>query len=191
VADSPRRLVLCIGNPDRGDDGIGQLVAGMLYGRLPEDVVVAECDGGAAEVLDRIADADDAILVDAAVSGAPPGTVHRVDCLAGEVVPTTGVASSHGLGVAEAIALARTLGCLPRLCVIYAVEAKRLTPGGEVSREVVDAAREVAEHVRRHCEERSDDDFVSSATRNRLTLDAGQDGCPSGPSRTSGRHDEA
>jgi hydrogenase maturation protease len=162
VSDASRRLVLCVGNPDRGDDGVGPLVARMLCGRLPERVLVTQCDGGAAEVLDRIADADCAILVDAAMSGAPPGTVHRVDCAAGEAVRTVGVASSHGLGVAEAIALARTLGCLPRSCVIYAVEAKQLTPGGEVSREVVDAAREVAEHILRHCEERGDEDPASS-----------------------------
>jgi hydrogenase maturation protease len=140
-------LVLGVGNPDRGDDGVGRLVALLLHGRLPTGVSIAECDGGAAEVLDRIAGADSAILVDAAVSGVRAGTIHRVDCAAGDVVPTGGVASSHGLGVAEAIALARTLGCLPRLCVIYAVEAKRLTPGGELSPEVAAAAREVAEQI--------------------------------------------
>ena len=147
MPDSLRRLVLCVGNPDRGDDGVGRLVARLLRGRLPKDVLVAECDGGAAEVLDRIADADSAILVDAAVSGVRAGTIHRVDCVAGDVVPTGGVASSHGLGVVEAIALARTLGCLPRLCEIYAVEAKRVAPGDELSPEVTDAARQVAEYV--------------------------------------------
>jgi hydrogenase maturation protease len=147
VAEFPRSLVLCVGNPDRGDDGVGRLVARLLDGRLPEDVLVAECDGGAAEVLDWIAGRDRVILVDAAVSGMPTGTVHRVDCVAGEVLPTAGVASSHGLGVAEAIALARTLGCLPRFCVIYAVEAKRFAPGDDLSHEVTDAARQVAEQV--------------------------------------------
>ncbi len=147
MTELPRRLVLCVGNPDRGDDGVGRLVARLLYGRLPEDVLVAECDGGAAEVLDRIAGVDRVILVDGAVSGMPAGTIHRVDCVAGEVVPAGGVASSHGLGVAEAIALARTLGCLPPFCVIYAVEVKRFAPGDELSREVRDAAREVAEQV--------------------------------------------
>lgn len=149
MTDPPRRVVLCVGNPDRGDDGVGRLVARWLYGRLPEDVLLVECEGGAAEVLDRIAGAHCAILVDAALSGVPAGTVHRVDCAAGDVVPAAGVASSHGLGVAEAIGLARTLGCLPRWCVIYAVEAKRLAPGGELSPEVTDAAREVAEQVLR------------------------------------------
>jgi len=142
-----RRLVLCVGNPNRGDDGVGRLVARSLYGRLPDDVLVAECDGGAPEVLDRIAGADCVILVDAAVSGMPAGTVHRVDCAAGDVVRTAGVASSHGLGVAEAIALARGLGCLPRFCMIYAVEAKRLAPGDELSPEVAAAARALAEHI--------------------------------------------
>jgi len=140
-------LVLGIGNPDCGDDGVGRLVARMLYGRLPKGVLIAECDGGAAEVLDRIAGADTAILVDAAVSGVRAGTIHQVDCLAGDVVLTGGVASSHGLGVAEAIALARTLGCLPQSCVIYAVEGKRFAPGDELSPEVTHATREVAERV--------------------------------------------
>lgn len=147
MSDAPRRLVLCVGNPDRGDDGVGHLVARLLSGRLPDDVVVAECDGGAAEVLDRIAGTECAILVDAAVSGVPAGTIHRVDCAASDAVPPRGAASSHGLGVAEAIALARTLGCLPQSCVIYAVEAKRFAPGDELSPEVENAARETAERV--------------------------------------------
>jgi len=140
-------LVLCIGNPDCGDDGVGRLVACLLRGRVPTDVLVSECHGGAGEVLDRITGVDSAILVDAAVSGVPAGTIHRVDCAAGEAVPAPRVASSHGLGVAEAIALARTLGCLPRSCVIYAVEAKRFAPGDELSPEVTHATREVAERV--------------------------------------------
>jgi hydrogenase maturation protease len=86
--------------------------AHVVYGRVPEDVLVTDGDGSAVEMAGRIAGSDRAILVDAAVSGEPPGPVRRVGCLAGAVIPTTGVASSHGQGVAEAIALARTLGCL-------------------------------------------------------------------------------
>lgn len=157
MADPPRRLVLCIGNPDRGDDGVGRLVARLLQGRLPDDVVVAECDGGATDVLDRMAGADCAIVVDAAVSGCAPGAIHRLDCAgvdragvdraASDILPASGAASSHGLGVAEALALARALGCLPRTCVIYAVEAGQLAPGDALSPEVTDAARQVVERV--------------------------------------------
>jgi hydrogenase maturation protease len=83
--------------------------ARVVYGRVPEDVLVTDRDSGAVEMADRIAGSDRAILLDAAVSGEPPGRVHRVGCA---VIPTTRVASSHGQGVAEAMALARNLGCL-------------------------------------------------------------------------------
>jgi len=165
MSESPRRLVLCVGNPDRGDDGVGRLVARLLRGRLPKDVLVAECDGGAMEVLDLIAGVDSAIVVDAAVSGMPAGTVHRVDCAAGEALPTARVASSHGLGVAEAIALARTLGCLPRVCLIYAVDAKRVAPGDDLSLEVTHAARDVAERVLLSLREARDQDRLDMSDR--------------------------
>ena len=52
------------------------------------------------------------MLVDAVTSGAPPGTVHRLDAseaaLAVDVTTTT-----HGLGLAETIELALVLGRLP------------------------------------------------------------------------------
>ena len=149
MAEHTRRLVLCAGNPDRGDDGVGRLVAALLRGRVPADVTVAECDGGAAGVIEQFGGVDSVFLVDAAVSGAPAGTVHRVDCSGGESLPATSAASSHGLGVAEAIALARTLGCLPRQCVVYAVEGVLFTPGASVSKEAADGARDVAERVLR------------------------------------------
>jgi hydrogenase maturation protease len=190
VSEPPRRLVLCLGNPDRGDDGVGRLVARLLSGRCPDDVLVAECDGGAAEVFDRIAGRDCAILIDAAVSGVPAGTVHRMDCVAGEVAPTAGVASSHGLGVAEAIALARTLGCLPRSCVIYAVEAKRLAPGDELSPEVIDAARQVADSVLLSVRGARNRGPTSAAVQRRFTLDAGNQTDPKPQAELSRRSGE-
>jgi hydrogenase maturation protease len=147
VADPPRRLVLCVGNPDRGDDGVGRLVARLLRGRVPADVAVVECDGGAAGVIDAFTGVDWVIVVDAVVSGAPAGTIHRVDCAGGEALPAVRAASSHGLGVAEAIALARTLGCLPRQCMVYGVEGACFDVGADASPAVVDAARKVSERL--------------------------------------------
>ena len=147
MSDASRRLVLGVGNPDRGDDGVGRLVARLLRGRVPMDVRVEEAAGDAAGVIEKLQGVDWAILVDAAVSGAPVGTVHRVDCIAGDALPSSGGTSSHGLGVAEAVALARALGCLPRWCVIYAVEGAYFRPGSDVSRQVADAAADVAARV--------------------------------------------
>ena len=143
----PRRLVIGVGNPDRGDDGVGRLVARLLRDRVAADVRIVETDGNAAQVIELLQAADCVWLVDAAVSGAPGGTIHRVNCSSGELPPAAPTASSHGLGVAEAIALARTLGTLPRRCVVYAVEGEGFEQGGAVSGTVVDAAHEVARRI--------------------------------------------
>jgi hydrogenase maturation protease len=147
VSDPPRRLVVGIGNPDRGDDGLGRMVAGLLRGRLPADVRIEERLGGAAELVDLLAEADHAVLVDAMVSGAAPGTIRRLDCAAGEVVPGVAGASSHGFGLAQAIGLARALGSLPPVCLVYAVEAAAFAPGAEMTAVVAEAAEAAAGRI--------------------------------------------
>jgi len=131
--------VIGIGNPDRGDDGVGRHVARLLNG--------TEHDGEATALLTALQGADRVWLIDAAQSGAPPGTVHRIDC-ATDTVATRAPASSHGFGVAEAIALARALDALPRCCILYAIEAADFTPGAALSPSVTRAAHEVAERIR-------------------------------------------
>jgi hydrogenase maturation protease len=147
VRDRPRRLVAGIGNPDRGDDGVGRLVARLLRGRLPPDVRIEERSGGAAELIELLGEADVAVLVDAMVSGAAPGMIRRLDCAAGDLAPDLAGTSSHGFGVAQAVGLARALGCLPRVCVVYAVEAADFAAGAEMSPEVVAAAEETARRI--------------------------------------------
>jgi hydrogenase maturation protease len=147
VSEPPRRLVVGVGNPDRGDDGVGRLVARLLRGRVPADVRIEEQAGGAAELIALLQEADHAILVDAAMSGAPPGAIRRLDCRAGEVPPGGSSASSHGFGVAEAMALATALSCLPRTCVVYAIEAASFTLGDGMSPEVVSSGQEVAQRI--------------------------------------------
>ena len=49
------RLVVGIGNPDRGDDAVGRLVARALRGRVPADVRVVEQDGEATALLAELA----------------------------------------------------------------------------------------------------------------------------------------
>jgi hydrogenase maturation protease len=147
VADALRRVVIGIGNPDRGDDGVGRHAARMLERIVPADVRVVEQDGGAAALIETLRDADCAFMIDAVVSGAPVGTVLRLDCGAEIAIPAKGGASSHGLGLSEAIALARVLGSLPEHCVIYGVEAARFTPGTGLSPEVADGMCDVVRRI--------------------------------------------
>ncbi|MCD6069953.1 MAG: hydrogenase maturation protease [Microvirga sp.] len=142
-----RRLIVGIGNPDRGDDAIGFEVIRLLCGRLPSGVNVLHHAGEATTILNCLQGADVAFLVDAAVSGAEPGTVRRFDA-AGHALPS-GLAelSSHGLGLAQALELARALGSMPRRCVVYAVEGHRFEPGTPLSPEALRGAVEVADRI--------------------------------------------
>lgn len=138
-----RRLVIGLGNPDRGDDAAGRLAAQRLR-RLVPGAAIIEQTGDAAALLETLQTEQAVWLIDAACSGAVPGTVHRIDCGNGEMPPASTAASTHGMGVAEAIALARALGCLPRRCVVYAIEGGQFAPGAPVSETVRDAAETVA-----------------------------------------------
>jgi hydrogenase maturation protease len=143
----PRIAVIGIGNPDRGDDAFGRVVAARLRGRLPEHMHLIEQDGEATALLDQLGDADAAILVDAAVSGGEPGQIRRFD-VACEPLPAVKFGlSTHGFGLTEAIELARILGKLPSRCIVYAVEARSFELGAALSPELVRAVDDVVARV--------------------------------------------
>ncbi|KAB2943480.1 MAG: hydrogenase maturation protease [Hyphomicrobium sp.] len=143
-----RRVVLGIGNPDRGDDAAGREVVQRLRGALPQDVLLAEETGEVVRILARIEGAEAAYLIDACASGAPPGSVSRFDVAEARLPQHASAASTHGLGLAEAIELARALGQLPTRCIVYAIEGARFEPGASLSPAVGTAVDEVAQRLR-------------------------------------------
>ncbi len=92
-------------------------------------------------------DAALALVIDAAVSGASPGTVHRLEAGAQALPKDLARCSSHGLGLAEAVELGKALGRLPERLVIFAVEAATLEQGAAMSPQVAAAADEIASRV--------------------------------------------
>jgi hydrogenase maturation protease len=140
-------LVVGIGNLDRGDDAVGRLVARVLQTSVPANVRVVEHDGEATALLAALQSSQHVWLIDAALSGAAPGTIHRIDCSVADPALPTGTVSSHGFGLAEAIGLARALNVLPRQCVVYAIEALDGTPGAKLSPLVANAVHAVVKQV--------------------------------------------
>jgi hydrogenase maturation protease len=140
--------VIGAGNPDRGDDGAGRLVAARLRDGPALDVRIVDCDGAMASILDAMDGASAVWIVDACVSGAPAGTIRRLDAATGPLTAGMARGSTHGLGVAEAVELARTLGTLPQRCIIWAVEAATVETGAPVSAEVAVAIEDVAKRIR-------------------------------------------
>lgn len=141
-----RPLVVGVGNVHRGDDAAGPIAARALRrlaARLGIDVVEHRGDG--AGLLDLWTGRDHAILVDA-FEGSPPGRVVHVPDAAreGALLPDGGDASTHGIGPAGAIALARRLDRLPARLEIYAIAGDRFGVGDPPHHAVDAAARRVA-----------------------------------------------
>lgn len=117
-------LVIGIGQPYRGDDAAGLEAAARITGALPHH-------GEGLGLMALWEGHDAVILIDAAESGAQPGTLHRFTTEAplAEVCRT----SSHAFGVHQAIETARALGRLPPCLIVHAVEGARWDLGAPLS----------------------------------------------------------
>lgn len=144
---SGRRVVLGIGNADRGDDAAGHEVVRKLRGMLAEDVVLVAEAGEVARVLAQIEEADAAFFVDACRSGGVAGSVQRFDIGAGPLPQHAFRMSTHGVGLGEAFELARALNQLPRICIVYAIEGACFEAGAPLTSAVADAVEEVARRL--------------------------------------------
>lgn len=142
--------IIGIGSPS-GDDRIGwetidALRASGLPAHFPAGSISTECcDRPGARLVALLADADPGIVIDAMRSGAPPGTIRRLT--AGEVEAAPGLLSSHGFGLAEALALARALGALPPRLIVFGVELAQAHPGAGLSAPVRAAIPGVLERI--------------------------------------------
>ena len=123
--------VVGIGSPF-GDDRAGLEAARRLAAEPPPDTTVCLADRPGIDVLELFEATDAVILIDAARSGAPLGTLHDL-ALDAVARSTVRLVSSHGFGVGEALVLARVLDRLPRRGRVLAIEAAASTPGAALS----------------------------------------------------------
>jgi hydrogenase maturation protease len=126
-------VIIGVGNPFRSDDVLGLAVVRELRGILPDDVLIIEHSGEGAGLMSAWENAASLIIVDAIRSGAPPGTIHRIDLTAGLIPSYFSIRSSHLFGVVEAIKTARTLGRMPRRALLIGVEAEAFDYGTSMS----------------------------------------------------------
>jgi hydrogenase maturation protease len=135
-----RLVVIALGTP-YGDDAAGLAVARRLAAEaLPGGARVVARERPL-DLLDDLAEADGAVLVDA-IAGETPG---RVVVATPDALAPGRRLSSHALGVAEALALAASLGrALPALRVVGIgagpARGEGLSPGVEAAVEAACAA---------------------------------------------------
>jgi hydrogenase maturation protease len=140
--------VIGVGNPWREDDGAGLAVARRLRETLPAGVAVLEREGEPMGLLDAWEGGDCVWLVDAVSSGAPPGTIHRLDASAEQLPDEVFGMSTHAIGLAAAVELARVLGRLPGTLVVYGIEGASFTTADRMTGAVEAAAGRVVRAVR-------------------------------------------
>ncbi|HMK39065.1 MAG TPA: hydrogenase maturation protease [Bacteroidota bacterium] len=101
-------LLLALGNPLLGDDGVAPLAARALGRRYRDDVDINESPVAGFALLDLLSGYDRALIIDAsATGGAPPGTVRE---FTQEEFTADASTSPHYAGLPDVLALARRLG---------------------------------------------------------------------------------
>ena len=133
-------LVIGTGNDHRGDDAVGLLIARRLRVRTNLEVAVHEHKGDGTTLMEAWAGAQKVIIVDAARSGAAPGTIYRFEVTSDDIPTALFSQCTHTFGVAEGIELARALKQLPPRLVLYGIEGARFQFGASLSGEVYKAA---------------------------------------------------
>jgi hydrogenase maturation protease len=138
-------LIIGFGNPDRGDDAAGPMVARLLAGRVGARVL--ERHGDALALLSEWQAVDTLVLVDAAAPMGAPGRIHRLDLAEADLPCELATGSTHAFGLPEAVALSRRLGTLPARTLVYAIEGTCFDPGAAVCPAVTDAVAQVAREL--------------------------------------------
>lgn len=116
-------LILGLGNPLRGDDGIGPAVIEWLRGQdLPADVVAIDGGTGGLDLVLTMMGYRRVLIVDAAELGCTPGAwiCFRPDSARIETAEFT--LSMHEAGLAEALALGAALHVLPEEVIVFGVQ---------------------------------------------------------------------
>jgi hydrogenase maturation protease len=130
-------LILGIGNPLMGDDGVGIRVAELLADKnLPDGVTVQEAGLPGWGLPSWLEGRSNVILVDAVEMGALPGAWKRFRPGDLRVVLEDGSLSLHEPGLAAGLALTEALRLLPENLVLYGVQPGQTAAGNDLSEEV-------------------------------------------------------
>lgn len=115
-------VVIGIGNPLRADDGLGHHVVEALRREMPE-VEAVDASTYDIEIIEHLRGRSRAVIVDALLTGAEPGTIHR---LRPEEIGETGFRRTHGPNLPSVLRLASQLYSdeLPGEITIIGVEAE-------------------------------------------------------------------
>ena len=138
-------VIIGMGNPLLSDDGIGIAVATAVAERLHDcmKLTVTELHTGGIRLMEAMAGFKRAVVVDAMVSGAVPGTLQRFNPQ--DFVTTKNTYSSHDTNFGTAYDLGLLAGVeLPERVSFWGIEAREFDLFGERFSDEVAAALPLA-----------------------------------------------
>ena len=132
--DSPETLVLGIGNLIMTDDGVGVKVIHRLQERYSFPGTVALLDGGTLglDLLPRLEGVKRLVVVDAVVTGGPPGTLVRFTGDEITIAFRTKL-SPHQMGLQDLLLVAELQGFAPEEMVLWGVQPAEIGMGTELT----------------------------------------------------------
>ena len=145
--DTPARetLIVGLGNPLRGDDGVGVRIVQLLAAQeLPDGVEVVNGGTQGLELVSLMEGWQQVILVDAANVGKTHGEFVRFRLDEARLLGSDEQVSVHAAGLRDALLLAQALQVLPEEVVIYGVQPANLDWDAELSPQVEAAIPEIA-----------------------------------------------
>jgi hydrogenase maturation protease len=137
VSLSSDTLVLGLGNPLRGDDGVGSRVVQSLAGQaLPDGVEVVDCGTPGLGLVSLMEGRRRVIVVDAANVGRAPGEFVCFAPADARLLGDDAHLSIHDAGLRDALLLAEALQVLPGEVLIVGVQPAHLDWDDDLSPEV-------------------------------------------------------
>jgi len=144
VKREKRVLILGLGNPLLGDEGIGvRVVEELKRLELPEGVTAIEGGTAGLGLIGLMEGFQRVIIVDAADMGHPPGRVVRFTPLEAQFRTAAAPLSLHQIGLGEVLALAEALEVAPAEPIIIGIQPSRVEEGTGLSPEVQGAIPQI------------------------------------------------
>lgn len=140
--------VIAVGNAFCGDDGVGAAVLAELAGMPAAKVELVDLGTDALALVDQLDPGTSCLVVDAARMGCAPGSVVMFRPYEARLRIRSDGLSLHGLGLAEAFALAEQLGRMPRDLKVIGVEPAQVGLGTGLSDAVAAAVPRVVDLIK-------------------------------------------
>ena len=112
--------IIGVGSPVAGDDLGWAVIEALNEAGLDYAAELLPLDRPGPALVDHLQGRNRVILIDAMHAGLAPGSVRALSLQ--ELVVSARPPSSHGLGLADALALARALDCIPAYLHVIGIE---------------------------------------------------------------------